>query len=306
VRTGRVWRAVTAAALATVMAIAAAGCNSGGGKSLGGGGGGGGGSGSKQVTIGMIPWDEDIAATELWKQLLEAKGYKVTVQQLDAGPLFSGVASGSLSFFMDAWLPNTHAKYWKQFGSKVDDLGPWYQPADLGLAVPDYVKNVKSLADLKANSSMFGGKITGIESSAGEMDLAKNKVMPAYGLNGKMQLVQSSTPAMLAALQKAYSAKKPIVVTLWRPHWAFSTYKIRYLTDPKHAWGQPDKIHTIMSKKFAKSDPKVQGWLKNFKLTADQLQGLEKLTHNKTGAPLTAAVKTWISQNKSVTDSWTA
>ncbi|MBO0891255.1 MAG: glycine betaine ABC transporter substrate-binding protein, partial [Acidothermales bacterium] len=276
---------------------------SGGGKSLGGGGGGGG-SGSKQVTIGMIPWDEDIAVTELWKQLLEAKGYKVTVQQLDAGPLFSGVASGSLSFFMDAWLPNTHAKYWKQFGPKVDDVGVWYEPADLGLAVPDYVTNVKTLADLKAHMSEFGGKVTGIEASAGEMDLAQHKVLPAYGIDSKA-LVQSSTPAMLAALQKAYSAKKPIVVTLWRPHWAFSTYKIHYLSDPKKAWGQPDKIHTIMSKKFAKNDPKVQGWLKNFKLNADQLQGLEKQTHNKTGAPLSAAVKTWVSQNKSLTDSWT-
>lgn len=286
------------------MAVAAAGCNSGGGKSLGGGGGGGG-SGSKQVTIGMIPWDEDIAATELWKQLLEAKGYKVTVQQLDAGPLFSGVASGSLSFFMDAWLPNTHAKYWKKFGSKVDDVGVWYHPADLGLAVPDYVTDVKSLADLKTHASEFGGKITGIEASAGEMDLAKTKVMPAYGLNGKMQLVQSSTPAMLAALDKAYKAHKPIVVTLWRPHWAFSTYKIHYLTDPKKAWGQPDKLHTIASKQFTKDNPKVAGWLKNFKLNAQQLQGLEKLTHNKSGADLTAAVKKWISQNKSVTDSWT-
>ena len=37
---------------------------------------------------------------------------------------------------------------------------------------------------------------------------------------------------MLAALDTAIKAKKPVVVTLWQPHWAFQKYQIRLLDDP--------------------------------------------------------------------------
>ncbi|MCY9026576.1 glycine/betaine ABC transporter substrate-binding protein, partial [Priestia megaterium] len=30
----------------------------------------------KEITIGYIPWDEAVAVTFLWKELLEEKGYK--------------------------------------------------------------------------------------------------------------------------------------------------------------------------------------------------------------------------------------
>lgn len=293
---------VAAFAAAAMVGVAACGGNSGGGNS--GFGGGGGGGNSKTVTIGFIPWDEDVAVTEVWKQLLEKKGYTVNTKQLDAGPLFQGVSTGQLSAFFDVWLPTIHAQYWKQYGDKVNDLGVWFHPADVGLAVPDYVK-IDSLAQLPSHASEFDGKITGIEASAGEMHALKSKVVSAYGLGKKYQVVQSSTPAMLAALKKAYDAKKPIVVTLWRPHWAFSTYKIHYLKDPKNAWGKPDKIHAIASTKFTKANPKVVKWWKNFKLTPPQLQGLEADIQKAGGnSHKSEAVKKWLAQNKSITSKW--
>ncbi|RIV18583.1 hypothetical protein D2Q93_13945 [Alicyclobacillaceae bacterium I2511] len=53
-----------------------------------------------------------------------------------------------------------------------------------------------------------------------------------------MHLIASSSPAMLTALQRAYQQHKPIVVTLWSPHWAFTKYKLKYLSDPQHVFGQ--------------------------------------------------------------------
>src|SRR3546814_16582001 len=35
------------------------------------------------VTIGYIPWDEDIAVTYLWQHVLEENGLDVTLEQLD-------------------------------------------------------------------------------------------------------------------------------------------------------------------------------------------------------------------------------
>src|SRR5690606_7933213 len=41
----------------------------------------------RTVTIGYIPWDEGIASTFLWKELLERRGFKPQVKQIDPGPL---------------------------------------------------------------------------------------------------------------------------------------------------------------------------------------------------------------------------
>lgn len=302
-RIRRMRRAVAAVAIAGAMSLAMGACGGGDNNS---GGLSGGGGGSKNVTIGYIPWDEDLAATELWKQILEKKGYTVDTKQLDAGPLFSGVASGDLDAFFDVWLPTIHANYWKKYGNKVHDDGIWFQPADVGLAVPNYV-HMKTLNDLKGKASMFDGKITGIEASAGEMHSLKSKVVPKYGLKkAGYTVVPSSTPAMLAALDKSIKAKKPIVVTLWRPHWAFKKYKIHYLKDPKNAWGKPDKLHTITSKDFAKNNKKVTGWFKNFKMTPDQLQSLEaaRQSAGKGQKAEAKATTKWMNENKDVWKAW--
>ncbi len=148
-------------------------------------------------------------------------------------PLYTGLATGQIDFETDSWLPTTHAEYWKKYGKQLDDLGSWYGPTSLELTVPSYVKDVNSLADLKAHASEFGGKIVGIEPSAGEMSLLKSKVLKEYGLDGTYQVIDGSTPAMLAELKRAYAKKEPVLVTLWSPHWAYSGYDLKKLKDPK-------------------------------------------------------------------------
>src|SRR5690554_3433376 len=59
---------------------------------------------------------------------------------------------------------------------------------------------------------------------------------------GEFELVESSTPAMLAALDSAVANDEPIVVTLWTPHWAYDAYPIKNLEDPDGAWGEPEEI----------------------------------------------------------------
>lgn len=174
-----------------------------------------------------------------------------------------------------AWLPTTHEQYWKKYGNQLDDLGAWYDKTSLELSVPSYMKDVDSLDDLKGKASEFGGKITGIESSAGEMSLLKSKVLKAYGLDKEYKVVDSSTPAMLAELKRAYAQKDPIVVTLWSPHWAYNDYDLKKLKDPKGAWGSGDGIHTVARKGFAADNPVVGKWLKDFKLDEKQLTSLE-------------------------------
>ncbi|MES4890749.1 ABC transporter permease/substrate binding protein [Streptomyces sp. NPDC096012] len=258
----------------------------------------------KEVRIGYIPWDEGIASTFLWKELLEERGFKVTTSQYAAGPLYTGLAAGQLDFETDSWLPTTHAEYWKKYGKQLDDLGSWFGPTSLELSVPSYVKDVNSLADLKDHASEFGGKIIGIEPSAGEMGLLKSKVLKAYGLQGDYDVVDGSTPAMLAELKRAYARKQPVVVTLWSPHWAYNDYKLKKLRDPEGAWGKGDGVHTLARKGFAADNPEVGRWLKDFSMTEKQLTGLEAEIQKAGKGKEQDAVRGWLRRNPGLVDKW--
>ncbi|PSM39960.1 glycine/betaine ABC transporter permease [Streptomyces dioscori] len=256
----------------------------------------------KKITIGYIPWDEGVASTFLWKEILEQRGYKVDVKQFDAGPLYTSLAQGDIDFQTDSWLPVTHAEYWKKYGKQLDDLGSWFGPTSLELSVPAYMDGIDSLEDLKGKAGEFDGKITGIESSAGMMGLLKKKVLKEYGLDKEYKVVDSSTPAMLAELKRAYAKKEPFVGTLWSPHWAYSEYKLKKLEDTKNAWGKGDGVHTLSRKGFAKDDPVVGKWLKDFKMTEEQLTGLEAEINKAGKGAQQDAVRTWLKSNSKVVD----
>lgn len=245
-----------------------------------------------------------VSATFLWKQILEDKGYKVDVRDLDIASTYTGIANKQADIYLDAWLPVTHETYWKKLGPKMEKLGTWYEPADLNLTVPKYVKDVNTIEDLKGKSKEFGGKIVGIEAGSGLMRLTRDPVLPDYGLKSEYELSESSTSAMLSALKKAVKEEKPIVVTLWRPHWAYTSMPLKVLKDTKKAYGKPDKVQMVASKGYSKANPEVAGWLKNFHLTSSQLGSLELLLQKKGTGNEQAAAKEWIADNKQLVDSW--
>ncbi|NKQ52735.1 glycine betaine ABC transporter substrate-binding protein [Amycolatopsis sp. K13G38] len=261
------------------------------------------GQSNKTLKIGYIAWDEDIALSNLVKGVLEDKGYKVELQQLDAAPLYAGLAKGDIDLFLDSWLPSTHEDYWNQYKNKLEDLGVWYNNATLNLAVPNSVSQVNSIEDLKTNASLFGGKITGIDPGAGETRIIQNNVMPQYDLAGSMQLQNSSSTAMLAALDSAIKGNQPIVVALWHPHWAYSRYPLKDLADPKGAMGKGEQLHSLGRQNFAKDFPNLANSLKNLKLTDEQLGSLEDAVQKAGNGNEATAAKQWAAQNKQLVDS---
>lgn len=254
---------------------------------------------NKTINMGYVNWAEDVAVSNVWKVLLEEKGYTVNLKSLEVAPLFVGLNKGDLDVFMDAWLPTTHKTYYEKYKDKLDDYGVWYKSeAKIGLVVPNYV-DIKSVEDLKAKKDEFAGKIIGIDAGAGIMK-ATAKAVTSYGLD--YEVIQSSEAAMMTALDKAYRDKKPIVITGWSPHWMFAKYELKYLEDPKKDFGEAEELHTLANKEFTKKNPEVAKMLKAFKLDDQQIGDIESLI--KDGTAPEAAAKKWIGENKAVVDSW--
>lgn len=278
-------------ALAVTATLALGGAAACGGKSDGASGNG------KKITIGYMAWDEAIAASHLWQHILEEKGYRVQLKNLEAGLVYGGLANGDIDLFLDGWLPQTHASYVEKYGDKLEKLGVWHDDASLSIAVPKYVQGVDSLEDLAAQAGTFGGQLIGIEPGAGLTKATQEKVLPGYGLDGKLKLKTSSTPAMLAALDGAIADRKPIVVTLWHPHWAYAKYELKDLADPKGTLGQAEQINTFARKGFGKDFPEVTAMLQKFKMDAQQLGSLEDLMFNTHKGDEEKAVTEWLKAN---------
>ncbi|TXC93494.1 ABC transporter permease/substrate binding protein [Streptomyces sp. ISID311] len=293
------WRPATSVAMVGVVVLALlAGGMSYFGQSNGKSGGGNG----RPISLGYVNWDEGKATTFLWKEILEERGYKPKAQALEAGPLFAGQARGDIDVQTNAWLPTTHASYWKKYKDKLEDLGAWYDKTSLEIAVPSYMKDIKSLDDLKGKGGQFGGKITGIEPGAGEMKILKDKVLKDYGLGGEYKVQESSTASMLSELDRSMHAKKPIAVTLWSPHWAYDKYKLTKLKDPKGSFGAGDSLHLLGRKGFAKDEPQVAKWMKNFHLDEKQLTSLENDIKSAGDGHEQDGVRTWLKKHPGLVD----
>ena len=121
---------------------------------------------------------------------------------------------------------------------------------------------------------------------------------------GEYNLVEGSSPAMLASLDSAIKQKQPIVVTLWQPHWAFSRFPLKVLEDTQTAFGPPDQMQIVATKGWSAANPEVAGWGKNFKITPPQLSDLMlKIQQGGKGKELDTA-KQWAADNKPVVDAW--
>ncbi|MBO1750921.1 glycine betaine ABC transporter substrate-binding protein [Actinotalea sp. BY-33] len=258
---------------------------------------------SEPITIGVHSgWEEGIAVSHLWKHILEGEGYEVEMETADAGIVFTGLSEGDFDVNFDTWLPQTHASYLEQYGDSLEDLGAWLDDAPLTIAVNED-SPITSLDELAEYADEFDNRIVGIESGAGLTAITQDEVIPTYGLED-MEFLVSSTPAMLTELQAATDAGENIVVTLWRPHWAYDAFPIRDLEDPENALGDADSIHTYAHQDFSGEYPEVAEWISGFRMDADQLHALENIMFNEMdGEDNDAAVEQWLEENPDYVDS---
>ncbi|WP_164667238.1 glycine betaine ABC transporter substrate-binding protein [Virgibacillus doumboii] len=254
-----------------------------------------------KITIGQINWPENIAVTNLWKAILEDKGYDVELQLIEMGPQMAAIAQGDLDVAPEVWLPVQDKSYYEKYKDEADFFEePWYENGKVGLAVPTYMEDINSIEDLKKNKDKFGGEIVGFEPGAGTM-LVTEDVIKEYGLD--YELVESSTPAMISSIKSAVEQEKPIVAPLWKPHYVFSEVDLKFLEDPKKTYGGVEKIYMATRDDFSSDFEKVSKWLKNFKLNDKQLGELMLNVKNNEDKPLKGAQK-WVKDNQDVIEKW--
>lgn len=258
-----------------------------------------------EITIGVFNgWEEGIAASELWKYILEKEGYSVTLEYADPAPIFSGLAAGDYDFNLDVWKPVTHGDYIDEFEDSMADYGSWNDEASNHLAVNEDAP-IDSIDELAENADAFSNTIVGIDPGAGLTQQIENEVIPTYELED-MEYITSSTPAMLQELDSAIDNGDNIVVSLWRPHWAYEAYPIRDLEDPEGTLGVQESLNTYAREDFADDFPQVAEWLQNFTMDGETLHSLEsEMFYDIETDDYGPIVEEWVAENQEYVDGLT-
>lgn len=229
---------------------------------------------AKTIKLGWAAWSDAEFVTKLAAKVIEDKlGSKVELVQTDVAPLYQGVSRGDLDAMMMAWLPETHADYFKRVEDKVETLGSVYEGAKLGWVVPAYVPQdaINSIEDLKKDDvqEKLGATVQGIDPGAGLTRLSEAAIKE-YGLDYKLQI--SSEAGMLTTVDRDMRSEKWFVATAWSPHWMFGKYKLRYIDDPKGALGAAEHVDVLARKGFKEDNPDAAAFLSRMKLPLDELE----------------------------------
>lgn len=259
----------------------------------------------RDLTIGINNWAENIAVANMWKLLLEEEhGYQVELNDAGKSVIFSGLANDDFDLSLEIWLPVTDKEFLAPYQDRIDVHDGWYEGTGLGLVVPSYA-DISSIPELKAQADSFTYQgrpdIIGIDSGSAIAGLA-DQAIEAYEL--PMEQMNSSGPAMMAALSTAISQQRNLVVTLWSPHWAFAEYDLKYLEDPKGVFGDNETIYWFSRQDFANDDPWLTAVLDAWQMDDDSLGSLMARIE-KTGDPEEGA-RDWIAENRELIDGWFA
>jgi len=253
-----------------------------------------------EITIGQSPYTYEWVPVNIIKQVAEERGYKVNVVEGDTGFMFLGLVQGDIDIFPDVWLPVLHKTYVDKYKDKFELVGKLINKLPLGVAVPSYV-NFDSLADLKDNADAVGNRMVGIEPSSGMM-LTAEKTIEAYGLKDSVKLLDGSTPAMLAELDKAIKLKEPIVFLGWRLNTMFTKYDIKLLDDPKGVWAFDDDVVGV-NLKFKEKAPDMYKFLQHFTLSVDETEGMLMRMEDE-NVPIEDLASEWIAKHRDEVDSY--
>jgi glycine betaine/proline transport system substrate-binding protein len=255
-----------------------------------------------EIRIGLNNWAENIAVSNMWKILLEERGYEVTLTSAGKSVIYSGIASDSIDMGLEVWMPKTDKQYYERYEEEISLHEAWYNGTGLGLVVPEYV-DIESIEQLNANKERFvqNGKpaIVGIDPGSALVGLTED-VVSEYDL--ELQLITSSGPGMTSALERAYQREEPIVVTLWNPHWAFAEYKLKYLDDPKNIYGQGEDIHWMSRPELADEYPEIVEWLNAWHMNDQQVGGIMATIREEDDAARGA--RKWIENNRELVEGW--
>lgn len=287
--------------------------------------------GGEPIVIAVNPWVGAEANANVVKSVMQQEmGCTVELQEVNESAQFPAMAAGDVDATLEVW-PSGHAKDYKQYiesGAGVVDGGLLGITGNIGWFTPSYVVDENpqyaTWEGFEDDAALFStaetgdkGRFLGADTTYSIFDEA---IIASLGLD--LEVVYSgSETASLAALDKAYTNKDPILMYWWSPHWANAKYDLVEvelpafddecaqiaLEDPDVAKGYDcdyaeDILYKAFSAELEAKDPAAFAFLSNFQW-ADADQNGVALAISE-GTDPEAAAQEWVDANQDVWSAW--
>ena len=263
----------------------------------------------RDVRLSDIGWTDVAATTGVADVILTRLGYRPKVSVLSVPVTYAALKNKDIDVFLGNWMPSmTHDQAPFVADGSVQIVRANLTGAKYTLAAPTYLYDagLKDFSDIKRFRAALGGVIYGLESgNDGNRHILNIIAKNAFGL-GDFRLVESSEQGMLAQVERAYHAKKPVVFLGWAPHPMNTRFDMSYLTGGDAYFGKNfggAVIYTNVRAGYLQQCPNAGRLLQNLSFTLvgeSQLMGLI-LSGGKD--PETAA-RIWLKANPGVLPVW--
>ena len=263
----------------------------------------------RTVRFADIGWTDVTATTGLASHLLRLLGYEPRVTVLSVPVTFASLKNRDIDVFLGNWMPAQAADLRPyQVDGSVEVIGANLNGAKYTLAVPAYLHDagLKDFADIQRFSTELDHEIYGIEPGNDGNRLVLTLIREdQFGL-GDFKLVESSEQGMLAQVERAIAAGRPIVFFGWEPHPMNTRFDMRYLTGGDSSFG-PNyggaTVYTNVRAGYLEECPNVGQLLKNLKFTLEMENQIMGAILDEGLAPEDAA-SAWLEDHPEVLESW--
>ena len=279
--------------------------------------------GAKDETIklAMLEWTGQHVSTHIAGQLLQRLGYKVEYVTAGNFPEFTGLSDGTISASVEVWMNNVGDVFPKALADKkIEDIGKLNLETKEGWIYPKYMEAIcPGLPDWTALT-----KPDCIKALAGPDTAPKGRFLDypadwgsrAATIIGDNNMELAAVPAgsegaLVAELESAAAAKKPLVMMFWAPHFALAQTEVGWVKMPPcktqeqaHCITPPD-VDKIVWSGFGKKWPAALEFLRKLSVDATQQQQM-MLRVDKKGEDLDAVAKEWVDKNEAVWKPWIA
>jgi glycine betaine/proline transport system substrate-binding protein len=261
------------------------------------------------VRLADIGWTDVTATTAVFAGLLRRIGYTPTVTVLSIPVTYASLKNKDLDVFLGNWMPAQEGdrKGYVEDGS-VEVGRANLTGAKYTLAVPAYTyeAGLKSFADIERFAAQLNFAIYGIEpGNDGNRLVLTMLKQNLFGLGG-FRLIESSEQGMLAEVERAVRARRPIVFLGWDPHPMNMRFDMRYLSGGDAVFG-PDygkaAVYTNTRAGYAKECPNIGRLLSNLSFTTQQESRVMDDMLNR-HQPAEVAAATFLKNNPATVEGW--
>jgi glycine betaine/proline transport system substrate-binding protein len=264
----------------------------------------------QDVRLPDIGWTDVTATTALTAVLLEQRGYRPQITVLSVPVTYASMKNGDIDVFMGNWMPTQEAdrKPYLDDGS-IEVLGaPNLTGAKYTLAVPAYAyeAGLHDFADIHKFAAQLDHTIYGIEPGNDGNRLVLGMIRGNTFDLGDFKLLESSEQGMLAQVERAVHAHRPIVFLGWAPHPMNLRFDLRYLNGGDSVFG-PNfggaSIYTNIRAGYARQCPNVAHLLRNLSFTVELESELMSAILDQHRDPQDAA-RDWLAAHPDMRARW--